>query len=176
MVFFNKDRSRKDGLGVRCRDCNKVTSKTWKEDNPIRTKELNKSWREDNKEYKQQCDINWREDNKEYKQEYDRQYRTEHQEQLKQHLRDNAGAANARTNLRRAKKIQATPKWIDCDKITTLYEKSKELSEKFNCHFHVDHIIPLISNTVCGLHCWDNLQLLDQSLNCSKNNNYQIDW
>ena len=41
---------------------------------------------------------------------------------------------------------------------------------------HVDHIIPLISDNVCGLHCWDNLQILEEHLNYKKQNKYQSDW
>lgn len=42
----------------------------------------------------------------------------------------------------------------------------------------VDHIIPINprDTSVCGLHCWDNLQLLDRNLNSEKHDNYTKDW
>ena len=40
----------------------------------------------------------------------------------------------------------------------------------------VDHIIPLQSDPVCGLHCWANLQLMSRADNRRKSNTYQQDW
>lgn len=65
---------------------------------------------------------------------------------------------------RRAFKAQAIPAWAEHDKIRQVYTKAGELG------LDVDHIVPLQSDLVCGLHCWANLQLLDSSLNSSKGN------
>jgi len=64
---------------------------------------------------------------------------------------------------RRAKKLKATPKWADMEKIKNIY---------LNCPkgFEVDHIIPLQGKTVSGLHVENNLQYLTKSENCSKGN------
>ena len=65
---------------------------------------------------------------------------------------------------RRASEKLAVPPWAEHDLIKTLYAKAMELG------FEVDHIVPLNSDIVCGLHCWHNLQLLDMSINRSKGN------
>ena len=69
-----------------------------------------------------------------------------------------------RKAMRRAAKLKATPKWFEQDLVAIVYKKAKELK----CH--VDHIVPLQSTLVCGLHCWANLQLLPEDINKSKSN------
>lgn len=73
---------------------------------------------------------------------------------------------------RYAKKIKATPKWANHSKIKTLYEKAKWLESLTGLKYHVDHIVPLQGKNVCGLHCWNNLQILEASLNLSKRNKH----
>ncbi len=80
------------------------------------------------------------------------------------------------TGKRRANKLQATPSWYEYHQISLLYSKAQEWSGILGCSLHVDHIIPLQSKTVCGLHCFANMQLLDKSINGAKGNNYQTDW
>ena len=64
---------------------------------------------------------------------------------------------------RRAMKFQATPKWANLDKIKEIY---------LNCPkgFHVDHIIPLQSKKVCGLHVHNNLRIITAHQNQLKSN------
>ncbi len=80
---------------------------------------------------------------------------------------------NRKVNLKRA-----IPGWYEEDLIKLLYLKRDELNKLWGIKLEVDHIIPLNprDNSVCGLHCWHNLQLLDRSLNRSKHANYQTDW
>ena len=64
---------------------------------------------------------------------------------------------------RRAIKLNATPKFANLNKIKEIYK---------NCPkgYVVDHIIPLQSKIVCGLHVEWNLQYLTPSENSSKSN------
>lgn len=71
---------------------------------------------------------------------------------------------------------RATPSWSETDQIDVVYKKRDEYRQLYSILFEVDHIIPIVSDTVCGLHVLANLQLLDKSLNCTKTNNYQADW
>ena len=72
--------------------------------------------------------------------------------------------------LRRANKLNATPSWANKDKIKIVYEKAKWLETITGLKYHVDHIIPLNGKNVCGLHVWENLQILEANLNLKKGN------
>lgn len=72
----------------------------------------------------------------------------------------------ARIAARRASKLKATPKWADRETIYNFYLEAKYQQ------MHVDHIIPLVSKYVCGLHVEHNLQLLSAIDNRRKSNVY----
>ena len=65
---------------------------------------------------------------------------------------------------------QAIPIWSEPELIKKIYLMRDALNELWGTSFEVDHIVPLQGKTVCGLHCWDNLQLLEAKLNSSKGN------
>ena len=73
---------------------------------------------------------------------------------------------------RRAKKLQAVPLWYEAELVKQLYCKRDELSKLWGIQLHVDHVVPLQGKAVCGLHCWDNLQLIEASLNLTKLNKF----
>jgi hypothetical protein len=70
---------------------------------------------------------------------------------------------------RRAKRKQATPTWANHYVINLLYA-SMEYFRKEGLDVHVDHIVPLVSDVVCGLHCHFNLRLMYADLNHQKSN------
>ena len=72
---------------------------------------------------------------------------------------------NAKTNKRRAAKLNAIVAWTNLEKIKEIYK---------NCPkgYHVDHIVPLQGKNVCGFHVENNLQYLIASKNISKGNKY----
>ncbi len=70
---------------------------------------------------------------------------------------------------RRARKFYAIPAWANQNDILDVYLEAKYQQ------LHVDHIVPLHSKIVCGLHVWDNLQLLTRSQNVSKGNHHWPD-
>lgn len=83
---------------------------------------------------------------------------------MQTYKKENPGKINAATNKRRAIKREATPSWVDPDAVKSIYIEAHRLGK------HVDHIIPLNSPTVCGLHWEGNLQLLDPLENLRKGN------
>jgi hypothetical protein len=77
--------------------------------------------------------------------------------------KNNAAKVNSKNRKRHAKKINACPDWVDNQELINVY---------LNCPkgYEVDHIIPLINNTVCGLHVPWNLQYLTKEDNLKKGN------
>ncbi len=75
----------------------------------------------------------------------------------------------ASNGLRKRRVRLATPTWSDKEAIRCVYQEAHYMQ------MHVDHIIPLKHPLVCGLHVWDNLQLLSEQANKSKGNTFQIE-
>jgi len=72
--------------------------------------------------------------------------------------------ACALSNLRRARIMNATPKWFT-------EEHKKEIQKIYmSCPkgYHVDHFIPLKGKNVCGLHVPNNLRIITAYKNLSK--------
>jgi hypothetical protein len=76
-------------------------------------------------------------------------------------------------SLRRAKKLQATPKWyggFDEFVLEEAYDLSSKRQETTGVAWEVDHMVPLQAKTACGLHCADNIQVIPAKLNVAKHN------
>ena len=108
--------------------------------------------------------------NKKYRQENKKTLAAKRKIYDKQYLKNNKHLRNARNTKRRAYKLNATPNWAELDKIKIVYEKVKWLESLTGLRYHVDHIVPLKGENVCGLHVWANLQILEFGINCSKGN------
>ena len=69
---------------------------------------------------------------------------------------------------------QATPKWVDWEKIRALELQRDRLNEVAADGelFHLDHVIPLQGAVVCGLHVHTNLQVIPMTENLKKGNQF----
>jgi hypothetical protein len=70
---------------------------------------------------------------------------------------------------RRRQKSRSTPKWANKDAILAIYESAELYG------LTVDHIVPIRSKLVCGLHCEANLRLVSFSENARKGNRHWPD-
>ena len=115
-------------------------------------KKTKKLYRLNNLEFIKQINRNYYLNNKEKIKKYSKEYRLKNPHFKKSHCAK-----------RRALKLKATPKFANLNKIKEIYK---------NCPkgYHVDHIVPLQSKVVCGLHVEWNLQYLTPSENSSKSN------
>ena len=91
-------------------------------------------------------------------------------------LREELKPANAAKAMRRvARKRQATPAWANHEAILTFYEIAARLTRETGRPHHVDHMVPLQSKRVSGLHVEHNLQVLLGPENQSKSNRWWPD-
>lgn len=95
-------------------------------------------------------------------------------EQQRAYSKANKEKRAAAVATRRALKKRAIPEWSKTEEakaeIKLVYLQCKQKSKETGIIHHVDHIVPLSSDRVCGLHCLDNLQIIPASDNQKKNN------
>ena len=77
-----------------------------------------------------------------------------------------------KTARRKRAKDLATPRWADIEKMREFYAAAQRLSHELCEPYHVDHIVPLTSKLVCGLHNQFNLQVLPGVENLKKHNRH----
>jgi hypothetical protein len=77
--------------------------------------------------------------------------------------------------LSRAKRRNAVPKWFDSIKedVQKIYIEARTKTLETGIPHEVDHIIPLVSEYVCGLHVPNNLRVVTRYENRSKQNKLQ---
>lgn len=56
-----------------------------------------------------------------------------------------------------------------------MYLEAKRIGQETGVKHHVDHIVPIKSPIVCGLHCEANLQILPEAENIRKGNRHWPD-
>lgn len=78
----------------------------------------------------------------------------------------------AAANVRRyqVRKLHATPKWANKFFIDEIYDLAVLRTKYLGIKHEVDHIVPLRSPLVCGLHVEHNLQVIPRSVNIEKGN------
>lgn len=185
IASFSKSRG---GLTSACKACISVANKAAYAANRAKLLERNKRWHENNREKvkagrrkraKQHAEAQrayraanpdkaidtrrkWQRANPDKCAELNRRHRKKYPEK---------GAAQRR--VYEARKQKAVPSWFEKTKVAKVYAKARELSRWWGLDLEVDHVVPLHSDIVCGLHCFANLQILEAGLNASKGNR---DW
>ena len=152
---FHVRRASRDGLAYKCRDCVRLACAEWREKNPGAFSR----WHAANREHRSSYFREWIASNRRERQEYMRVW-----------SRENAPGINARVAKRRAAKLRATPAWADQEKIKAIYAEARRLTKETGIRHEVDHIYPLQSDMVCGLHCEANLRVVTEFENIQKLN------
>lgn len=68
---------------------------------------------------------------------------------------------------------RATPAWADSAAIRAIYKTARDATFRAGIPHHVDHVIPLRHDLVCGLHVETNLAVITSSANQRKSNNWE---
>lgn len=76
---------------------------------------------------------------------------------------------------RAAKKMRALPKWANHFFMSEAYHLAALRSRLLGVPHEVDHIVPLRSSLVCGLHCESNLRVITKAANMDKGNRWWPD-
>lgn len=191
---FHKDAKRKSGLRSDCKVCVTASSNAWAKNNPERHLERAKLWNKNNPERvkeigfkryysnipgarerarnyyalnKEKCcqaSKKWKEQNSERAREKDRAWH-----------KKNSDLVAAYSSRRRAMRAKATPKWANESAIREFFNEAARKRLATGISWHVDHIVPLKSHLVCGLHVEHNLQVIPGSENDSKGNRFWPD-
>jgi len=146
----------------------------WREENRERQRENIRRWQEQNADRHRENKRRWREENPERQRENIRRWREENRERdlenKRRWLKQNPDKARAIVMRRKARKKQATPPWADHAAINAIYAEAVRLEKETGIKHHVDHIYPLTSPYLCGLHVAENLQVLSGAENIKKSN------
>jgi len=102
-------------------------------------------------------------------------YRAANKEKRAAWVKENAALFRHYTSRRKAAKRQATPAWANQFFIEEAYRLADLRTKMTGIDWHVDHIVPLISPLVCGLHVEHNLRVIPGVENLRKNNKHWPD-
>lgn len=123
---FNKNRGKRDGYQVHCRECNKRYQQKYYRENEVMIKERSKKWNEDNKDYIKKYDIQYRKKNKELLKEKHKQFYIKNKEKINK--KNNKYSEENREQLREyAKEYYGENKKLLLDKQSKYRKENTEV-------------------------------------------------
>lgn len=182
LEMFCKDKTKPDGLNVTCRQCSSEKHRKHYLENREkvckRTSEYAQKNRDKTLEYQKQHYL----ENRDRHLTLQKKRREENPEVFRKRSREsyinNKPLYVEKTARRRATRLDATPDWLTKEhlqEIKEMYEIISMFKLYTGQEYHVDHIIPLQHDLVCGLHVPWNLQILSAKDNLSKSNKFTVE-
>lgn len=169
---FNRRGGGRTDFQSTCRTCSLAVMREWRANNPDRIREIGR-------QSDRRRSMTRPRHSKEKLIEYGRRSYWKHVEKNRAraslYQRMNRGAVNAVVAGRRKSARQATPSWSIDFFVKEAYELAALRTDTFGFQWHVDHIVPLKSKLVCGLHSHTNIRVIPAALNKSKSNRYWPD-
>lgn len=166
-----------------CKDCINAYSKVHYRKNRAKVLTRKVGYRKTHKAEAKAANAKWQRENRAKFLKYLAEYRKANREfllaQKKLHhvkyYAKNKAKYLAKFVARREAKELACPSWANLKVIQNLYIMAREMTEQTGIAYEVDHIVPLKSNLVCGLHVENNLRIITRDENRRKRNNLSED-
>ena len=92
-------------------------------------------------------------------------------EKRKEYIEKNREKINVYNAARQRKNRDQMPSWADMEKIKEFYKMAAHLRTT-GLSVDVDHIVPIVSKSVCGFHCESNLEIVYSIDNSKKGNSW----
>lgn len=191
---FHVLRKSKDGRQGRCKDCACAITRAWHQANKLVVKERKQVYYQRTKDLTKEQRAEWQRVNREKVAEYGKKYRSAnvekeraralryreaHKAQALAYRQQYREANRDKLNLwdanRRAAEKRATPAWANHFFIAEAYHLAETRRRVCGGDWHVDHIVPIGSPLVCGLHVEANLRVIPGVENIRKSNRYWPD-
>lgn len=166
------------GRRIKNKEQGKVVRAAWLIANREKVKAQTKAWNKANKDKLNEYYRRWRDKNPEKVAQASAAYRAATKEQRRAYRRATSAQRNAYATKRRTAKLNACPKWLSLDALMAMesvFVEAKNLTKTTGVSYHVDHIVPLLGQDVCGLHVPWNLRAIPAKINLSKNCRYDPD-
>lgn len=190
---FQKRRKDGEAVSAYCRHCNSAVVVEWTRKKPEKHRENGRAWRTANidrsrelkrDQYQRDKARNPNRGIQRYKanaaslKEKRRTYYHENKDAERRKNREwrlKNPARNAHKSMMyEARKRQAMPSWADKAAIFAVYEKCADMNKNSAIKYQVDHIYPLCSPVMCGLHVHYNLQIIPAEENQRKSNKVAV--
>jgi hypothetical protein len=165
---FSKDRYSRDGHCRKCKQCRRevyletreevaATSRIWYEANKSSHNRKSLEYYHSRPHERSEVMAEWYRQNKEHV-----------AQSVKSYREARPGFVTEKQARRRANLLRAMPLWADRQAIDAIYAEAARLTQESGVLHVVDHVYPLQSKRVCGLHIAANLQVLTAKQNAFK--------
>lgn len=181
---FTRRAASGDGLQARCKACLKASrnpneSALWYVRHKESVRARHEQYYKNNKKTISESVKRYQQLHRERLREAARRYRGSREEFFRTWMAkwavDNREDCYTRRRERTAMQRAATPKWANRFFISEAYRLARLRTKTLGFEWNVDHIVPLKSLIVCGLHYEQNLQVIPSTVNRMKHNRHWPD-
>lgn len=180
---FGIERASKDGLKRWCKPCSASHLAEWSAANPTKVQARKARYRAKNRERLREVSRQWRKANPDASSAAIERWHAAHPEVRRvartEWAQKNRAYGAEHSAMHRAQNRMATPPWASSELQSLVfaeaYDAARRRSALTGVRHHVDHIVPLSSRIVCGLHCAANLRVIPAAINQSKSNRHWPD-